>query len=277
MPIVEYFHRAPASEKAGKLPEWVAPTAILTGTTIFAFATSSFYVAGLAFILKAPLAIYFSLTDYLRITPSWAVPTLGFSALLFLSWVILVLREMERKSKQSTTEWRHLSTRAWFYGFFNWGKFCLKNRPRSFWRALFLAALGATPLFISFPLRGDRTFAIGDVFFASLTVLLYLVIGSSFVPVSIVVRALVVTVTWLLIFALGLGSLYAPLDIQEAPLARVLFESEKDRVVVVEGKVILTLIDICYSLRRTKPISPSLLFHTRKSNRFKLLRCRKSK
>jgi hypothetical protein len=49
-----------------------------------------------------------------------------------------------------------------------------------------------------------------------------------------------VAVPWLMLFALNLG-IYEPFDIQEAPLTRVLFESEKDCVAAVEGKVIFDL------------------------------------
>lgn len=73
MPIVEYFQRAPAPqkagyaevqevsapEKAGKFPQWASLTAVVTGITIFAFATSSFYVFGVELHIHKPLAIFF--------------------------------------------------------------------------------------------------------------------------------------------------------------------------------------------------------------------------
>jgi hypothetical protein len=88
MPIVEYFHRAAAPEKAGKLPEWVSLTGIVTAITVFAFVTSSFYVYGLGLSLNERLAIYFSPADYLRIAPLWAIPTLGFGGLVLLHSVL---------------------------------------------------------------------------------------------------------------------------------------------------------------------------------------------
>lgn len=68
--------------KSSTVPEWATLTGIVTATTVCAFAASSFYVAGLASALDKPLAIYFSPADYLRITPSWAIPTLALATLL---------------------------------------------------------------------------------------------------------------------------------------------------------------------------------------------------
>ena len=86
----------PAQGKASKLPEWASLTAVVTGISIYAFATSSFYVWGLADVLKKPLAVYFSPTDYLRITPAWTVPTLsivGFAIIAYLCGMVAALTQ----------------------------------------------------------------------------------------------------------------------------------------------------------------------------------------
>jgi hypothetical protein len=78
----------PAPEKTGKLPEWASATAAVTLITIFAFGTSSFYVDALGASFSEPLAIYFSPSDYLRITASWAIPTLGVAAFVFVFFAL---------------------------------------------------------------------------------------------------------------------------------------------------------------------------------------------
>jgi len=86
MPIVEYFHREPAPKKDGKLPEWASFTALVTTVTVFAFTTSSFYVNSVSSQLGYSLAIYFSPADYIRITPVWATPTLGFGLIMMVTF-----------------------------------------------------------------------------------------------------------------------------------------------------------------------------------------------
>jgi hypothetical protein len=134
-----------APEKAGKLPEWVNFTAAVTGITIFAFATSSFYVFGLAFALKEPLSIYFSPADYLRITPSWAIPTLGISALivLFYALVLAPLGEMAKGAR--TLYWQLKLDEFW-----GWPRKLLKRSRVAFWLAVlapvpFLRLLSLVP------------------------------------------------------------------------------------------------------------------------------------
>ena len=210
--------QAPLSAKSGKLPEWASLTAVVTGITIFAFATSSFYVTGLAFLLQEPLAIYFSPTDYLRITPSWAIPTLGLAGLVIVACGI------------STDSLRSLLDlllskkrfRPLLYGsglllvLVLWYLVQIANLPFKF-RAILLCGL------------------------FSLTMLAGLSGGVAYFPGSTVVRLLIVTVTYSMFFALVLGFLYVPIGVQEAPLSRILFESEKDRVAAVEGRVIFDL------------------------------------
>jgi hypothetical protein len=80
-PTIVVQARVADRKKAGKLPEWATATAVVTGFTIVAFGTSSFYVSELEVALGQTLSIYFSLTDYLRITPKWAISTLGVAIL----------------------------------------------------------------------------------------------------------------------------------------------------------------------------------------------------
>jgi hypothetical protein len=55
-------------------------------------------------------------------------------------------------------------------------------------------------------------------------------------------------------FALFLGEYYARFDIEEAPLTRVLFESEKDRLAAVEGKIIFDLERYLLPLSESKSV-----------------------
>ena len=80
---------SPPSSPARQHPDWASLTAVVTVSTVFAFTTSSFYVFAVGLNLPTPLAIYFSPTDYLRITPSWAIPTLGYGVLLLLSLAVV--------------------------------------------------------------------------------------------------------------------------------------------------------------------------------------------
>ena len=63
----------------------------------------------------------------------------------------------------------------------------------------------------------------------------------SFLRTSAVVKALLVIILWAMTFALLFGTNEKSAEIQEEPLTRVLFESEKDGVAAVEGKVIFDL------------------------------------
>jgi len=94
-----------APEGARKLPEWVSFPAAITGFTIFAFATSSFYVIALERSLHGPLTIYFSLTDYLRITPVWAIPTLGVGVLTVLILELLAAIKGGSRLVEFFREW----------------------------------------------------------------------------------------------------------------------------------------------------------------------------
>lgn len=77
--------------------------------------------------------------------------------------------------------------------------------------------------------------------FPSLIWLAIISVGAAFLPVSAVVKVLLVIILWSMLFAWVLEGSYEPFAIQKAPLTRVLFESEKDRVADVEGKVIFDL------------------------------------
>jgi hypothetical protein len=149
--------------------EWVNLTAVVTGISIYAFATSNFYVWGLADVLKKPLAVYFSPTDYLRITPGWTVPTLsitGFAIIAYLSGMVAALSQ--RRSTTSKPSKRPILALA-----------------------LVLGILG--------------------------------------------------TFTMLLFNSKWRGEQYARSGIPEAPSTQVLFESEKDKVASLEGKLIFDL------------------------------------
>ncbi len=210
---------APAPEKSGKLPEWASFTAAVTLITIFAFGISSFYVAGLASSLREPLAIYFSPTDYLRITTSWAIPPLGVAALVFLVLALFLPRFLHR--------WQNLHER---FG------------VRFYLTLLLLAAV----LLVSFALiflvmPHTKLRGILFVIIVSLIGLFTLTWGVAWVPTSTAVKVLLVTVPFSMSFALLLGSAYEPYAIDEEPLSRVLFESEKDHIAAIKGKAIFDL------------------------------------
>ena len=173
----------PAQGKASKLPEWASLTAVVTGISIYAFATSSFYVWGLADVLKKPLAVYFSPADYLRITPAWTVPTLGitgFAIIAYLSGMVAALSH-----RRSTT---------------------------------------------SKPSKG-----------------------------SILALALVLgTFTTLLFNSKWRGEQYARSRIPEAPLTQVLFESEKDKVASLEGKLVFDLDRYLLLYIESDPLHPQI-------------------
>jgi len=197
---------APAPEKSGKLPEWASFTAAVTLITIFAFGTSSFYVAGLASSLSEPLAIYFSPTDYLRITTSWAIPPLGVAALVFLVLALFLPRFLHR--------WQNLHER---FGV----------------RFYLTLSLLATVLLVSFALiflvmPHTKLRGVLFVVTGSLIGLFILTWGVAWVPASTAVKVLLVTVPFSMSFALLLGSAYEPYAIDEEPLSRVLFESNSN-------------------------------------------------
>jgi len=156
----------PAQAKASQLPEWASLTAVVTGISIYAFATSSFYVWGLADVLKKPLAVYFSPTDYLRITPAWTVPTLSITGLAIIAYLSGMVAALSQR--RSTT---------------------------------------------AKPSKGP-------------ILALALVLG---------------TFTTSLFHSKWRGEQYARSGIPEAPLTQVLFESEKDKVASLEGKLIFDL------------------------------------
>jgi hypothetical protein len=209
-PIVVHVRTVPAPQKAGKLPEWASFTTAVTGITIFAFAASSFYVFGLVLAIKEPLAIYFSPIDYLRITPSWAIPTPGIFALTLA-----------------------LSPGIFFHARFGVGFYVILW----FLMVVLLVACLYVSLFMAdTKLRGTLYVATW-----SLLALPILTFGVAFVPITRVVKVMFVMAASSIFFAHYLGSHYEPYAIRERPLSRVLFESEKDKVAAVEGKAIFDL------------------------------------
>lgn len=243
-PVVVQVHGA-SHQKAGKLPEWASFTAAVTGVTIFAFATSSFYVFGLSYTLKKPLAVYFSPTDYLRITPSWAIPTLAtlclgalivgicllsFAGGVYLPWVNFMAIKGKRPADATTGKRRRYLRYFIVFGAVAPVLGLVVVAAVVFW---------ATYLQLAFPLE----FAICAVVAVSLGAasILSLIFSVPFLPGSAVVRLPLAIILWCMLFALFLGGIYEPRVIQVAPLTRVLFESEKDRVAAVEGKVIFDL------------------------------------
>lgn len=213
---------APAPEKAGKLPEWASFTAVVTGISIFAFATSSFYVFGLASALREPLAIYFSPTDYLRITPLWAIPTLGFAALM--SAVYGFGPTMALRSSRLVK---------------SIAKLRLKKRFLLAGCASLL--LGVVACFVTLLLATEHSRMTFNVVVLSAGLATVLFGGASYVHAGKGVKLLIITAIWAMAFALLLGNFLARFDIEEAPLSRIVFESEKDQVGAVEGKVIFDL------------------------------------
>jgi hypothetical protein len=173
----------PAQGKASKLPEWASLTAVVTGISISAFATSSFYVWGLADVLKRPLAVYFSPTDYLRITPAWTVPTLSITGLAIIAYLSVMVAALSQRRSVA---------------------------PK--------------------PSKGP-------------ILALALVLG---------------TFTTLLFYSKWRGEQYARSGIPEAPLTQVLFESEKDKVASLEGKLIFDLERYLLLYVESDPLHPQI-------------------
>jgi len=291
MPVVEYFHRASSSEKADKLPEWASLTAAVTGITIFAFATSSFYVLGVAgslaqplaiyYSLAQPLAIYFSLADYLRITPSWAIPTLGLAVVVGIIWVVSGfavhkewgISQRTQATKRGKKFFRLFfgamsafglisATLVWIFLPDNW---TLRGSLLSLcviaglqWLVTYVPIISgeklvrylSTATFTICLISGDlvlrslpdnRLREILLVVLWSLDCLAVLSFAVTYVPVSTGWRLLIVIIPCSALFALTLGRYYGRFDVQEGPLTQVLFESEKDKVAAVEGRVIFDL------------------------------------
>jgi hypothetical protein len=215
--------------KSSTVPEWASLAGIVTATTVFGFAASSFYVAGLASALDKPLAIYFSPADYLRITPPWAIPTLGLFALL------LFFAEMHPAFTSSRVSLLSLV--------FDDTQNLSRRKPILFFLAfsLILLLLLFSYWFIEKSIPATKLSASFLVLNGSLIAFLILTVGISFVRVSTVTRAVLLIAPCSMFFALGLGSTYEPLAIKGAPLARVLYEPEKDRVTGVEGRIIFDL------------------------------------
>jgi len=87
------------------------------------------------------------------------------------------------------------------------------------------------------PFFGD----IGKVFSGSEVLIWYLFVAVSFFPGNAAIKALLIAIIWSSIFAFGLGYFVKPVDIKRSPRTKVLYESEKDKVDNVEGKVIFDL------------------------------------
>jgi hypothetical protein len=239
MPIVEYFHRAPVPEKSGKLPEWAK---IVTVVTIFAFVTSSYYVNALSRALEAPLATYFSPADYLRITPSWAIPTLGVSVLVVLLFVMVfaTISAIFKVPKGGISP--ILSWQAVFDYFPNHLK-----RSRSAFVFMVLMALPINAVLLVLPVDDvfGAQFRMGFSTRVASSVIecfvFYTFVGVSFLPGSAAIKGLLIAIVWCAALANGVGYYVKPNQVGRAPSTRVYFESEKDKDGVLEGKVIFDL------------------------------------
>jgi hypothetical protein len=284
--VVVQVQRGVVREKAGKLPEWATATAVITGISIYAFAASSFYVYALARTLDKPLAIYFSPADYLRITPLWAIPTLGSAALFGTICILLgfVYRKEWATSISGEKSVRLLSgvlSATSLISAILVTIFLPDNRLRLILLVILvslflLAGLAWAVTYIS-SISGEKLSSISGeklvrflsvaIFAISLissnlvniflpdnklrSILLVILVSLFFlaglswavthIPVSTGVRLLLATVPWSMYFALFLGEYHVRFDIEEAPLTRVLFESEKDRLAAVQGKIIFDL------------------------------------
>ncbi len=67
-----------------KTSKWPDFAPLITFIGVACFTASLTYVAGLSAGLNQNLMGFFDLTDFLRITPAWAIPAIGFSVLLNL-------------------------------------------------------------------------------------------------------------------------------------------------------------------------------------------------
>jgi hypothetical protein len=231
--------------KAGKPTEWATATAVVTVITIIAFAASSIYVLGLTFTLSGPaLAIYFSPTDYLRIAPAWAIPALG--TVLGLLGVIFVVQVLGP-----------LVLASWFNEpatIDEITKFIQKVREGQGGKALQDGKRGGLPIFailvvvafvVTFRLGMDNALGVGAVVtFLLMVLLLVLAIVAYVLPIRgawLRIAWLCVLFIWLTALAFFFGNWYAPYAIKEGPLSQILYESEKDRIAAVEGRVIFDL------------------------------------
>jgi hypothetical protein len=188
-------------------------TAVVTGSAAVAFALSSLFVFGIGSALQASLAIYFSPGDYVRITPSWAIPPLVLGALYLLAYGVSNLVRVRDEGTGFAT-WESLfdalqgigkqrvGMPCSAFGFCDCASFCLQVLlPRQMWSA-------------------------------------YLI---SFSRVSSAIKALLVSTVCLLSFATTLGYFEKSAEIYSGSITRVFFESEKDKVARLEGKVIFDL------------------------------------
>jgi hypothetical protein len=206
--------------------------------------------------LGTPLAIYFSPADYLRITPSWVVPTLilllnllglYWAASLLFSFILRMLTLTVPVFKRPRTEyWERLfntlsnafplippesETRRSFdlLAVFDWAPKLLKRRPMVFWFFLCSAF---------YRLMCSLNFL--NVFFILFFVAFFLLVFTSFLPGNVVIKLLLMVTVWCALFALFTGLDRYRYGVPGV-LTRVLFESEKDRVAGAEGYVIFDL------------------------------------
>jgi hypothetical protein len=236
-PIVVQAPRAPAPKKDGKLPEWASFTVLVTAVTVFAFAASGFYVFALTERLGVPLAVYFSPTDYLRITPSWATSTLGFLALALLCFALWYLA-MHLWPFPGVPKYLMPRTIAWqaVFDFLpTMAKYSLKRFLIFVVPAVWIPAIFVHKVF------GNTFGDIWNVFLGSAILLWYFFVAVSFYPGNAAIKALLIAIIWSSIFAAGIGAFVKPGEIELSPRTRVLYESEKDKVDNVEGKVIFDL------------------------------------
>ena len=82
----------------------------------------------------------------------------------------------------------------------------------------------------------------------------YLFLVVSFAPGSAVIKVLLIAILSSAVFANGLGFYLKESEIHIAPLTRVLFESEKDEVAGIEGKIIFDLDRYLLLWMETKPV-----------------------
>jgi hypothetical protein len=258
------------TENHGALPEWATLTSIITAFTVLSFSSSSFFVGYFSGAIGFDLASYFSPTDYLRITPVWAIPTIGFvgalailvSAMIAVGTVLQIVivrsglefinslpQERPRSAKQIGRSlckivilplfWRgpkasKLPMLAW-QKIFQVFPFILRWSP-----ALFVVSLGA--LLVVYAFVSD---ALRDPFYrcflAATFWVFWLYVAVSFVPSSDVIRFLFLTLVWSVIFAAAAGESWKPSQVEAEPLTKVLFVSERDKAVTVEGKLIFDL------------------------------------
>ena len=247
---------ASASEKGSKLPEWASLTAIVTGVTASAFTTSAFFVLGASLGVGTPLADYFSPADYLRIAPSWLLPTLIFSLIvvsLYLVASLLFLFSLRTFTlivpvfKRPRTEyWERIfntlnnffplvalesETRRFFnlLAMLDWAPKLFGRRPLIFWFLLFSA--------FCLSMWGLYRLNLYAILFSAV---FFLFVFTSFLPVDAVIKLVLMLVVWCALFSMFTGfERYrggAP-----GVLATVFFESGEGKVDSIEGFVIFDL------------------------------------